>query len=237
MAAGDLWTCPRCGREFANTHQWHSCLEMELEEHLDGHTAEAVALYRAFQSAVETCGEFRIHPQKTRIAFIATMTFAGARLAKRWIDVSFITPRPIDDARIRAIELFGPTSFGHTVRITSASDLDDTVREWLCESWRRGTQETLDSSAQVAVVTGHARAVLSIPLAGRAMRTESGLSLRLPAYAIEALGEGAPVSGRIPGEQPTPARVATPGLVFEGDVLERLGLGDGDPVDVFVKPT
>lgn len=35
-----------------------------------------------------SCGEFRVHPQKTRIAFITTMTFAGVKLARRWVDVS-----------------------------------------------------------------------------------------------------------------------------------------------------
>lgn len=34
LDTGGLWTCPECARTFANTHQWHSCIELTLEEKL-----------------------------------------------------------------------------------------------------------------------------------------------------------------------------------------------------------
>jgi hypothetical protein len=73
-----------------------------LEAKLAAASDHVVDLCRELHAAMSACGQFRIHPQKTRIAFISTMTFAGARLARRWMDVSLITPEPIDDPRIRS---------------------------------------------------------------------------------------------------------------------------------------
>lgn len=231
-----MWHCPDCGRQFASRNQWHSCVELALDEHLGRHSDRAVGLYRAVQVATEKCGEFRIHPQKTRIAFIARMTFAGATLASRWIDVSFIAPGPIDDSRIRRLELYGPTSFAHMVRIYGRNDIDGDLRDWLCEAWLRGTQETVDSTAQLMTVEGHARAVLTVPLASRVLRIDGELLLALPRYATQAIGIGAPVNARIPGESPHPAIVSEPGLRFDADVIRSHGLGEGDDVDVFLRP-
>lgn len=228
------WTCPRCNRTFRNRHQWHSCIEMDLEEHLAGHTPHSVRLYEAFQAAVEQCGDFRIHPQKTRIAFITTMTFAGARLARQWIDVSFIAATWWDDDRVRKLELFGPTSFGHTIRVSRFDELDQSLRARLCDAWRRGNQETLDPHAPVQLVTGHARSVLEVPLATRVVADGGALLLKLPRYAVEALGEG-PVSGRVAGRE-ADASVDGDVLSFTGDLLRRHGLGDGDPCDVTIRP-
>jgi hypothetical protein len=99
-----MWTCPRCSRRFANVNQWHSCGNPELVELLAPHTPSVVAIYRAVESAIATCGEFRVHPLKTRIAFISRMSFAGVKLARRWADLTFILPKPVDDDRIRRID-------------------------------------------------------------------------------------------------------------------------------------
>jgi hypothetical protein len=37
------WTCPHCRRRFAITNQWHSCLQMDLDEHLASKTDHARA--------------------------------------------------------------------------------------------------------------------------------------------------------------------------------------------------
>ena len=41
-----MWTCPRCGRSFANRNQWHACGPLDLERHLAGKDPEVVAIFR-----------------------------------------------------------------------------------------------------------------------------------------------------------------------------------------------
>lgn len=114
---------------------------MTVEDHLRDKTPEAVALFRAFEAAVRECGPVRAHPAKTRIAFIARMSFAGATLRRRWIDVGLILPYRLESPRIRKVESFGPHSHGHRLRVHSVEEIDEELRAWLREAYRVGQQE------------------------------------------------------------------------------------------------
>ncbi|MEA3012772.1 MAG: hypothetical protein QOD42_1317 [Sphingomonadales bacterium] len=46
MAA--VWTCPACGRFFANPNQSHACGRHALEPHFEGRSAKVRAIYDAF---------------------------------------------------------------------------------------------------------------------------------------------------------------------------------------------
>ncbi len=230
-----MWTCPACRRRFANTNQWHACTDLSVDEHLAGRSELAVSLYRAVEQAVADCGTFRVHAQQTRIAFIETMTFGGVKLARGWVDVSFITPQPIDDPRIRRLEVYGPTSFGSTIRLSALDELDADVRHWLCDAYGRGTQETLDPGAEVEPLVGHALAVAVVPLASRV--TADG-HLHIPAWAAACLSEAPSLDARLEGDHHTAHLVDTgdgQAIGLDGDVLAALGLGEGDRVDVVLR--
>ena len=72
------------------------------------------------------------------------MTFAGASLRARWIDAGLILPYRLDSPRIRRIEAYGPSSYGHYLRIQAVDEIDDELREWLREAYRVGKQEHLE---------------------------------------------------------------------------------------------
>ena len=233
----ELWTCPACGRQYANANQWHSCGNPELDDVLSRHTDHAVGIYQAIESALAEAGDFRIHPQKTRIAFISRMSFASVTLARRWVDMAFILPSYVDDPRIRRIELYGPTSFGHHLRLGGVTEVDGDVHAWLAEALRRGDQETLDPSARVDPVVGRSLEILMVPLRTRVCRHADGLALALPRYAAEAFEAHPRVNARIARShqsgriEPTPAGDL---LVFDHDELSRLGLGENEKTDAFL---
>ncbi|MDH3683745.1 MAG: DUF5655 domain-containing protein, partial [Acidimicrobiia bacterium] len=160
----DLWSCSVCERRFVNANQWHSCGNLELSDILAGASDRARAIYDAIEAELEAVDGLRVHPQKTRIAFITRMTFASVKLARRWVDLGLIVDEPIDDTRVRRIDLYGPTSFGHEVRLEAVDAVDADVRSWLARSVRRGDQETLDRDRHVAPVVGHALERLHVPL-------------------------------------------------------------------------
>ena len=232
------WTCPECSRTFARQHQWHSCIELSLETALATASDHAVSLYRAFEDTMRTCGPFRIHPQKTRIAFINTMTFASARLARRWIDVMLITAEPIDDRRIRTLECYGPTTFTNGVRIAEIDDLDAAFRRWACDSLRRGSQETHEPAAHVEALVGRPLELVVVPLRGEVVDADGVLVVRIPRYAADVFQAHPSVGVRLIGHD-------VRGLVEAGDdrwwvrlppqTLESLGLGAGDGVDVTLR--
>ena len=120
---------------------------MTVEEHLRDKTPRAVELFRAFEGLVRECGPVRLHPVKTGIGFIARMTFAGATLRQRWIDVGFLLPYRLDADRIRRVDSYGLHTHGHRVRIRDVAEVDSELRGWIREAYRVGMQEHVHSRA------------------------------------------------------------------------------------------
>jgi hypothetical protein len=138
-----MWTCPRCGRAFANRNQTHACGDWTLAEHLDAASAEVREVLRAFVSLVQRVGPVELAPTKTRIGFKARMTFAAAMPRRRWLDAHVVLARRREHPRFRRIDSLGPRSHVHHFRVTSVGELDAEVLDWLEEAYRVGLQEHL----------------------------------------------------------------------------------------------
>ncbi len=229
-----MWTCPNCGRSFANKNQWHACQTTTVEDVLDRKSDLAISIYHAVEAALERSGDFRVHAQKTRIAFISRMTFAGVSLARRWADLFFILPEPLDNDRIRRLELYGPTSWGHTIRLESPADVDADVEVWLARSLKRGDQVTLDPSADVRALGTQQLEVFWTGFSAAVELFEDDLVVPLPGYVADALALVDEVSLRIGGvkQNATLIRDGSRSLVA---LDPSLGLGQGDVTDVFIE--
>src|SRR5437868_3154246 len=94
-----LWECPRCGRQFANKNQLHGCTDLTVADCLRGKPEPLIKTYRAYEKAVLGLGDVRIHPTQTRIAFIARMTFAGAKIKRDHVEAGMMLPYPSHDPR------------------------------------------------------------------------------------------------------------------------------------------
>jgi hypothetical protein len=66
-----LWTCPKCGRAFANRNQFHFCSNVRLDDHFAGRDPEVVATFHALLEAAEKSGPVKVLPEKTRIDVIS----------------------------------------------------------------------------------------------------------------------------------------------------------------------
>jgi hypothetical protein len=82
----------------------------------------------------------KLHAAKTRIGYIARMTFAAAYVKERWVDVHLILTRRMDEERVRRIESIGGRH-AHHFRLHSPGDVDAAMRSWIREAYRVGLQE------------------------------------------------------------------------------------------------
>jgi hypothetical protein len=140
-----MWTCPTCGRSFANRNQTHTCRQLSsVEDHLLGRPPGTVATYRTLEAAVLACGPAQVLAERTRIAFHARMSFASAVVRTRWVDVGLVLARRVDSPRFRKVETFSPRNHLHVLRLTTWEDVDDELRGWLAEAYEIGVQHHLD---------------------------------------------------------------------------------------------
>lgn len=133
-----MWTCPECGRQFHNVNSAHSCVARTgVDEHLAGKSPGVADAYRAFEAMVREIGPITVEPLKSRIAFKARTTFAGATFTKATMRAGFVLARRLDDSRLK-VDTYGGRHV-HTIEVTDPAQLTDDLREWLAEAYLLGT--------------------------------------------------------------------------------------------------
>jgi hypothetical protein len=138
---GALWTCPRCGRAFANRDQTHTCRPLAtLDEHFAGRPPEVRAIFDAVVALAERNGPVTVLPERTRIALHARMSFAALQPRSRWVDGHVVLARRRESPRFRRIETFSPRNHLHAFRLASVAEVDDEVASWLAEAYAVGMQ-------------------------------------------------------------------------------------------------
>ena len=140
-----MWTCPRCGRSFANRNQPHACapLDAGLERHLEGKDPQVVAIFRRLVELAERNGPVTVLPEATRIAFQVRMSFAAFALRRHWVDAHVVLARRLEHARFRRVETFSPHNHLHQFRLERLDEVDEEVAAWLAEAYRVGEQRHL----------------------------------------------------------------------------------------------
>jgi Domain of unknown function (DUF5655) len=139
-----LWTCPRCGRSFANRNQSHACAAaLDLDRHLQGKDPEVVAIFRRLVTLAEGNGPVTVLPEKTRIAFQVRMSFAAFTLRRHWVDGHVVLARRVESPRFRKVETFSPRNHLHQFRLERLEEVDEEVAAWLAEAYRVGEQRHL----------------------------------------------------------------------------------------------
>ena len=142
-AKPELWTCPACGRGFANRNQSHACGRHALEAHFAGKPPEIRALYDALLERVRACGPVTVLPEKTRIAFQVRMSFAVAMPRRGWVDGHLVLARRVESPLFRRVETFSPRNHVHVFRLRSPADLTPELDALLREAYAVGEQKHL----------------------------------------------------------------------------------------------
>jgi len=144
---GSLWTCPRCGRGFANRNQTHTCRPLvPLDEHFAGRPPEIRAIFDAVLAVAERCGPVTVLPEQTRIALAARMSFCALQPRSAWLDGHVVLARRFEHPRFRRIETFSPRNHLHAFRITSADEIDADFTAWMTEAYQVGEQRHLQKN-------------------------------------------------------------------------------------------
>ena len=139
-----MWTCPRCGRSFANRNQSHACAAtLDLGHHLRGKDPEVAAIFRRLVELAERNGPVTVLAEKTRIAFQVRMSFAAFTLRRRWVDGHVVLARRVEHPRFRRVQTFSPRNHLHQFRLERLEDADEEVAAWLAEAYRVGEQRHL----------------------------------------------------------------------------------------------
>jgi uncharacterized protein DUF5655 len=139
-----LWTCPGCGRTFANRNQTHTCAELgDLERHFTGSAEPVRDAFDRIVALVRELGPVDILAEKSRIALHVRMSFAAFVPRRHWLDGHLILARRVDSPRFRLVEVYSPRNVLHAFRLTGPAEVDDEFAGWLAEAYDIGRQRHL----------------------------------------------------------------------------------------------
>ena len=145
MGRPALWTCPRCGRTFANVNQTHTCAPLgDLDRHFEGTQPAVRETFDRIVAVVSAIGPVSILPERSRIALHVRMSFAAFQPRRRWLDGHLVLARRSDSPRFRKVETFSPRNVLHAFRLASPVEVDAEFCAWLAEAYRVGEQRHLD---------------------------------------------------------------------------------------------
>jgi hypothetical protein len=143
-----LWTCPTCGRGFANRNQFHFCSDVSLDDHFEGKEPHVVAIFKKLRTVARRSGPVKVLPEKTRIAFQVRMSYAAFTLRRRWVDGHVVLARRLDSPRFRRVDVISPRNQVHVFRLKDPSEVDDEVAAWLAEAYEVGQQRHLTGASR-----------------------------------------------------------------------------------------
>jgi hypothetical protein len=135
-AVESSWVCPQCGRRFRRRGQTHECAPaMSLEEYFASGPERERPVFEAVMAHLDTLGPVHVEPVSVGIFIKKSGSFLELRPKARWVALSFMVPRRIQDPRIAR----KPVSYGgltyHVVNLRGPEDVDDKVRAWLTEAY------------------------------------------------------------------------------------------------------
>ncbi|MGO4691417.1 DUF5655 domain-containing protein [Glaciibacter sp. 2TAF33] len=133
-----LWTCPRCGRTFANVSQSHTCAPLgDLDRHFDGTDPVVRAM---FDRLVGELGPVDVLSEKSRIALHVRMSFAAFMPRRHWLDGHLVLARVARHPLFRRTQVFSPRNVLHEFRLTVPAEIDAAFLALLREAYAVGEQ-------------------------------------------------------------------------------------------------
>jgi hypothetical protein len=112
---------------------------MSLDEYFATGPPHERPVFDAVIAHLDTVGPVHVEPVSVGILLKHGRTFAELRPMRRWVALSFTLQRRVDHPLIvrKPIEQRG--RFWHVANLSSADELDDTLRTWLTEAYLDST--------------------------------------------------------------------------------------------------
>ncbi len=136
----NLWSCPKCKREFRSKNQVHSCVFYPIENHFKN-KPYSKEIFENLKKEIEVnIGPLKIDSLPCCIHLISNYTFSGVWALKDRIRMDFRTTRKIKSKRIlKNYNLFSKYYMNYT-EIKTKKDIDKEFLSWIKEAYL-GTNE------------------------------------------------------------------------------------------------
>jgi hypothetical protein len=137
-----MWICPKCGHQFVNKNQSHSCGSFTVADFLAGKPETSIALFNLFLSEYRTIGPFDLHPVKTRVALLTKMRFCAInKITADHIDIHLVLTAPFKYTLcFYKIDNLANRFFVHHARLYDADDITAELKAYMTMAYQVGNR-------------------------------------------------------------------------------------------------
>ena len=104
-------------------------------DHLKDNEPIVTAIYEKLINELQKFGQLKIEPKKTSIHLGNRFGFAGVYTRKVYINLEVHLNYKLISKRVSKVEQASPNRFHHTIKLTSAKDIDKELLSWLKEAY------------------------------------------------------------------------------------------------------
>jgi hypothetical protein len=131
-----MWTCPKCGRNFKNKDQRHSCSRLLKENLFLKRPPELKSLCDKVLRIVASFGDYREEAVSPDAIFLKTKsTFMAVKVKKDHLDIEFFLNRIEDIPPVLKHLQTSKNRVVHIVPIANSKDLTPQLKKWMRESY------------------------------------------------------------------------------------------------------
>jgi Domain of unknown function (DUF5655) len=130
------WVCPNCDREFASTNQAHVCVPgVTVNDLLARYPRWMSEIYVAIMAQLNSVGPVHEDAVSVGIFLKSDRKIAEFRPRVRSLLLSLYLPYELNDPRIDRVLPAAADRVVHMIKLTSPTQVDDQLREWLTEAY------------------------------------------------------------------------------------------------------
>jgi hypothetical protein len=136
----ELWTCPKCKRQFEKRNQVHSCNLFSLDKHFKGKEEVARSLYNELKEKIESnIGPFNVESLPCCIHFVSSSyvssTFAAVYALKNKIRIHFALNHKLESPRNDKSSQVSNNRYMHSIDIEKHDEIDEELISWLGQAY------------------------------------------------------------------------------------------------------
>ncbi len=138
-----MWICPKCGHQFYNKNQSHSCGGYTVVAFLQNKSAHSIALFNLFLEEYRKIGPFELHPVKTRVALLTQMRFCAVnKIGIDYIDIHLVLTSLFENTLcFYKIDNLANRFFVHQARLYNQYDITDELRNYMVMAYDVGNRQ------------------------------------------------------------------------------------------------
>jgi len=130
-----MWQCPKCKRNFKTKNQWHSCVNISIDELFHNKPQKIKLIYAHLYQKCSSFCDLSTDTTKSCIYFISKHRYLVIKPQKDSLVLEFVLDRKEDIFPVIKIYDIGKGRFVHRIKLDHPDDINSQIIHWIKDAY------------------------------------------------------------------------------------------------------